>query len=409
MQSRDVEVVLVGGGIAGSALGRALATSGIDVLILEKTREFADENRGELMWPWGVAEAKRLDVFEILVAAGARTIPTVAEFDEISEEVQVTLRGCVDGIDGSLNIRHPVARQALMDAAEAGGAVIRRSVSTVSVDIGARPSVRWTDEEGEHRLSASFIVGADGRRSVVQRQAGFVPRRAPIEHYSAGALIRGADIPEDVNTVAREGDKMLISFPQGHGMHRTYLVFSTEAKGRYTGPAGEDQFLADCALECLPGSEAWAGAELLQPLGTFPCGDTWIDEPVRNGVALIGDAGGYNNFLIGQGLSLAMRDAAELADRLRAGDWSSGALRSYGHERSERLERARIRAAMAVMIERGFRDDPRGRECFTKSLAGNELVELVGATVFTGGHDIPLSDYRTVYEQYRMIEASLAA
>lgn len=107
----------------------------------------------------GVAEAKKLGVFEVLVAVGALTIPTIAQYDELSHGEQIPLGGWAHGVDGSLNIRHPLARQ---------------------------------------------------------------------------ALIRGPGIPEDVNTVAREKDKMLISFPQGHEMHRTYLVVPTDDKDRWT-------------------------------------------------------------------------------------------------------------------------------------------------------------------------------
>lgn len=407
MATRDV--VIVGGGIAGSALGRALAAAGIDVLILEKSHEFADENRGELVWPWGVAEARRLGVFEVLVAAGALTISTIAEYDELSDAETVSLTGWAPDVEGSLNIRHPLARQALIDAAEAVGATVRRGVSAIAVEAEARPSISWVDDEGRQQVWARLIVGSDGRRSVVQRQAGFELKRGPIEHYSAGALIRGSGIPEDVNTVAHEKGRELISFPQGDELHRTYLVFPVDDKGRYSGPHGVTRFFADCALQSLPGSEAWADAQLVEPLATFPCGDTWIDEPVRDAFALIGDAGGYNNFLIGQGLSLALRDAAELADRLQAADWTHSALLAYVWERAERLEKARIRASMAVISARGFRDDPRGRQRFAELLKDDELAERVGATVFTGGHDTPLSDYRALHKRYRAIAASLAA
>lgn len=403
------DVVIVGGGIAGSALGMALAAAGIDVLILEKSHEFVDENRGELVWPWGVAEARRLAVFEVLVAAGALVISTISEYDEVSDAGQISLSGWAPGVEGSLNIRHPLARQALIDAARAVGATVRRGVSAVAVEAEARPSISWVDDEGGHQVWTRLIVGSDGRRSVVQRQAGFELKRGPIEHYSAGALIRGSGIPEDVNTVAHEKGRELISFPQGDELHRTYVVFPADDKGRYSGPHGVTRFFADCALQSLPGSEAWADAQLAEPLATFPCGDTWIDEPVRDGVALIGDAGGYNNFLIGQGLSLALRDAAELADRLQAADWAHGALLGYGRERAKRLEKARIRAAIAVMRARSFRDDARGRQRFAELLEEDDLEKRVGDSVFTGGHDIPLSDYRALLERYRATEAVLAA
>ena len=52
---RSYDLVIVGGGIAGSSLATRLAREGVDVLVLEKSTEFVDRVRGEEMLPWGVA------------------------------------------------------------------------------------------------------------------------------------------------------------------------------------------------------------------------------------------------------------------------------------------------------------------------------------------------------------------
>ena len=56
MQRADF--VIVGAGIAGSALAHALASGGRQVLVLEHDLEYRDKVRGENMTPWGVAEVK---------------------------------------------------------------------------------------------------------------------------------------------------------------------------------------------------------------------------------------------------------------------------------------------------------------------------------------------------------------
>src|SRR5271169_5662586 len=50
------DVVIVGAGIGGSALARALAADGLDVLVLEQCEIYEDRVRGEAMVPWGVVE-----------------------------------------------------------------------------------------------------------------------------------------------------------------------------------------------------------------------------------------------------------------------------------------------------------------------------------------------------------------
>ena len=52
--STQYDVVVVGGGIAGSCLAGVLARGGLAVLLLERESAFRDRVRGELTWPWGV-------------------------------------------------------------------------------------------------------------------------------------------------------------------------------------------------------------------------------------------------------------------------------------------------------------------------------------------------------------------
>ena len=56
----DFDLIVVGGGIAGSALARSLTLNGLKVLIVERERQFIDRVRGEAMAPWGVPDTRRL-------------------------------------------------------------------------------------------------------------------------------------------------------------------------------------------------------------------------------------------------------------------------------------------------------------------------------------------------------------
>ena len=64
----------VGGGIAGSALAYASAQQGIKVAVLESETAFRDRVRGEAIMPWGVAEAKALGLYDILISAGGNLL-----------------------------------------------------------------------------------------------------------------------------------------------------------------------------------------------------------------------------------------------------------------------------------------------------------------------------------------------
>ena len=64
------DLVTVGGGVGGAALAKVLAEKGHRVLIIERETQFKDRVRGEFVFPWGVAEAKDLNVYDALIQAG---------------------------------------------------------------------------------------------------------------------------------------------------------------------------------------------------------------------------------------------------------------------------------------------------------------------------------------------------
>ena len=70
----SADVVIAGAGIGGSALATVLARAGLDVLVLEKETVYRDRVRGEWIAPWGVAETKRLGLYDLLRAAGGHHV-----------------------------------------------------------------------------------------------------------------------------------------------------------------------------------------------------------------------------------------------------------------------------------------------------------------------------------------------
>ena len=115
MQSTDV--VIVGAGIGGSALAKALADDGLDVLVLEQSEVYEDRVRGESMVPWGVAEARTLGVEQVFLDAGAHVAPTWVNYHLPDRRDEVPAGMIIPEIAGSMNLRHPDACAALETAA----------------------------------------------------------------------------------------------------------------------------------------------------------------------------------------------------------------------------------------------------------------------------------------------------
>jgi len=121
------EVVIVGGGIGGSALAAVLARAGRDVLLLEQTEVFEDRVRGEWIAPWGVVETQRLGLFDTLKTAGGHHIGRHITYDETRTPEEAEARTLPLGmfaadVPGPLAIGNPHHSQTLFDAATAAGA-----------------------------------------------------------------------------------------------------------------------------------------------------------------------------------------------------------------------------------------------------------------------------------------------
>ena len=75
----DYDLIVAGGGIAGSSLAARMASNGARVLLLERDLQFHDRIRGESVQPWGVAEIRKLGLTNLLQPYCQRTamVPAV--------------------------------------------------------------------------------------------------------------------------------------------------------------------------------------------------------------------------------------------------------------------------------------------------------------------------------------------
>jgi menaquinone-9 beta-reductase len=337
------DVVIVGGGIAGSSLAYALASAGRSVTVLESSVEYEDRVRGETMLPWGVREAQKVGVDQVLLDAGAHVAPTWLQYVEgLDDPTVLPMSMMLEGVQGTLNIRHPDACQALADAAMAAGATVVRGVHDVKLTAG--PDVSVTYRAGrEAEVRARLVVGADGRSSTVRRQAGITLQRDDPVNYLAGMLVDGlAGIADEHDIMVMEGDRILLLFHQGHGRARLYVGVGRSGQRRFAGPDAATRFLAAWEPGCYPPSAVVAAGTPAGPCATYPGDDTWTDTPFAEHTVLVGDAAGHNDPIIGQGLSIAMRDVRMVRDLILDGAREPTDFASYGQERAERMRRLRL-------------------------------------------------------------------
>ena len=298
----------------------------------------------------------------------------------------------VEGIPGTLNLRHPVACQALVDAAVGVGATVVRGVRDVKLASGASPTVSYRANGGTHELTASLVVGADGRSSTVRKQAGISLERQEAISYIAGLLVDDlVDVPDDHDVVAGEGDLFFLMAHQGGGRARVYLCPGLSGQHRFSGPHGTERFLAACALSCYPWSKQVAAGTPAGPVATYPGDDTWTAAPYTDGVVLIGDAAGHNDPILGQGLSIALRDARIVRDLVLEGARTPDTFSPYGQERLTRMETLRFIADVIAVTQAEDADNRAARRAFVgeKMAAMDPEIFSLLLGAFAGPETVP--------------------
>lgn len=389
----EADVVVVGGGIAGSSLACALASEGLGVLVLEASSEYEDRVRGEQMHAWGVREARDVGVEQVLLDAGAHVAGLWRQYMEGAPEPgEIPVSIMVPEVAGSLNLRHPDACHALSTAAGAAGATVLRGVSDIKLASGHPIGVTYSHDGAVHDVRADLVVGADGRNSTVRKQAGIeLQRDAPVD-YIAGLLLDGLDdVPADFDVIVGEGDVMFVLFHQGHGRARAYLMVGKSGQHRFSGAGSTEKFLRGLDLATFPWSEQLVAATPAGPCATYPGDDTWTPTPFADGIVLVGDAAGHNDPIIGEGLSIAMRDVRIVRDLVLAGARTAQAFAPYGEERMERMRRLRLIAdVMAVTMVEDCDNRAARRAWFGSRMAAMdpELFPML-AGAFAGPETIP--------------------
>lgn len=368
MTSRTYDLIIVGGGIGGSALAVTMARAGYEVLVLEKSTVYRDVVRGEWIAPWGVAEVRRLGLYDLLMRAGGHHVTRHVTYDETrspeaSEATAQALGKFVEGIPGPLCIGHPLHCQTLFDEAGHAGAETVRGADVTEIVNGAAPSVTFSAQGATRTVTARLIVGADGRTSPTRQAADIRLSLDKPHHWFAGLLVEGAD-GWDASTqcIGTEDRLGFLVFPQGNGRVRLYGGYALEESKRFAGPEGPRRFLDALDVRCSPDNRHLAQARPAGPLYSYFNHSSWTKVPCRGRILLIGDAAGWNDPINGLGLSITYRDVRVVSDILKnTAEWSGAAFEPYADERGERMRRLQFAGQMVARIDMEFGAAARAR------------------------------------------------
>ena len=331
MSTSHYDVVTVGGGLGGAALGMAMAKAGARVLILEREAKFKDRVRGEFLAPWGVAEAQQLGVADLFRKSG-HNVPFIEMGLGRPRDLPSTTPQGVPAI----GVSHPEMQELLLQAAVSAGAHVRREAVVTAVETGELPRVQVHQSGGSlETVTARLVVAADGRNSAVRKWARFSVTRDPHPFFFAGVLLTGLTAPHEIGYYCFNPAiaTAAASVYQGEDRFRAYLAYPSEGIDRLQGEQALPRFL-DYSRRTTPFPEVYDGPlHLLGPLASFSCDEDWVEHPYRDGVALIGDAAATSDPVYGQGLSLTLRDVRTLSERLLSNNHWDTAGNEYASER----------------------------------------------------------------------------
>ena len=168
------DLLVIGGGPAGSAIAALAAREGARVVLLERDRFPRDKVCGEFLSPEGCAVVDRLGLLDDLRVRGAMPMDACLLADAGGRSVTSDLPHLREAGRVALGISRSLLDEALLRHAAAMGVEVREEVAATNpiVEGGCVRGVtaRPIGSRGGHEaIRASLVVAADGRRSMLQR------------------------------------------------------------------------------------------------------------------------------------------------------------------------------------------------------------------------------------------------
>jgi len=321
MLKNKYDVVVVGGGPAGSMAAWEAAKGGVSVCMLEKDRDIGYPVRcGEAVGESGLRQF--VEIEDSWIAEKITSVKLVSpnltsvDIDFAAETGYILNRRIFD---------YDLSRY----AANAGAEVYTKAyVKNVLANNGQTNGVVLDYLGEEKQIQAKIVIGADGLTSRVGRWAGLK------------TLVRMKDMESavqySVSNVDIEPNKMIMYIGMNHAPGGYIWVFPKGKKfanigigisGKYSKHKSAQKYLDEFMDREYPDA-----AILTTMCGGVPCAKP-MEKPVANGIMLVGDAAHQINPMTGGGIVAGMKGgwiAGQVAaDAIQNDDYSEKGLLEY--------------------------------------------------------------------------------
>lgn len=343
MQDNTHDVVIVGAGPVGLALGRMLGLRGHDVVIVERWPE-----------PYPLPRAVHFDdeigrVFQSMdltdeVESISEAVPDWYEWRNAAGEALVRIDWSGTGPNGwptASFFSQPQLEKVLAEAvATMPNVTLLRGAEVVGIDEGAADvTVTFTSTVVKQRqVRARFVVGCDGANSFVRERMGATMHD---EGFFFDWLIVDT-IPLDDREWAPQNWQLCdparptTVVSGGPGRRRWEFM-------RLPGETREELNTPEMAWELLRAWDRTPENSELERHAVYTFAARWADRWNAGRLAIAGDAAHQMPPFAGQGMCSGIRDAANLSwklDRVLRGESDVALLDSYSSERSAHLQHA---------------------------------------------------------------------
>lgn len=308
---KQCDVLVIGGGPAGSTVSTLLAEKGWKVTLLEKDRH-PRFHIGESLLPLTLPIFKRLGVEEKIREIGI--VKYGAEFTSSFHEGKST----TFHFRGALDKSHPYAYQvrrsefdhALLENSKSKGVDVHEGVRVKEMEKteGGQSVLAEADNGESRRWLARYVVDATGRDTFMAKKLGIKhPNRshncaAVFSHFENVSRLRGEDAGNISILWFDHGWFWLIPFRDGT-MSVGAVCWPDYLEKRKTDL---DRFLLDTIALCPGAAERCRDAKMVMPAVATGNFSYYADAMTGDGYILIGDAFAFVDPVFSSGVHLAM-------------------------------------------------------------------------------------------------------
>ncbi|HEX5166430.1 MAG TPA: NAD(P)/FAD-dependent oxidoreductase [Thermomicrobiales bacterium] len=377
------DIVIAGGGPAGTSTAIGLAERGLRVALLDKARFPRVKPCAEYVNPEAMRVLDRLGLLEPVRAAGAAVFRGMRVVSPGGQTVELDYSA--DACRHALGISRHALDLLAIERCRSLGVDVLEGARVRGVSTGDRVSSLSATQRGAAiEVRGWIVVGADGHHSAVARLLGLdLPLRWP-RRIGLAAHLDGFALTDEMGEMHAGRDGYCGIAPQEDGRVNAAMVVDIARFGQRSGSV---EAFFDAALASYPAiAERLRQAARATPVrGVGPLARR-VRRTAGDGYLLVGDAAGFFDPFTGEGIFDALHGgelAAEaIASALERGDTSAAGL--AGYERARRTAFADKRRA--AWLVQAFVRSPRLMDYALQRVAARPTVR----TTMTG----VLGDYR---------------